>query len=108
MKLTEFVEYLVNPSKLKSWYIRQNIDENSESLAIYMKGSLNIESDIYIFDFDETEGNIEIQKDGIKYIAMLSIYMAQDFIESDILPQKEGLINKDIANRLLAYAIYDA
>lgn len=41
---------MVVPAKLEEFYVEEELDMDSEALIIYMKESLSIESDIYIFN----------------------------------------------------------
>lgn len=57
MKLVELVEYLIKPQQLKKIYLEQGLTPESEALLVYMKRSLNIDSEITIFGIEETEDN---------------------------------------------------
>ena len=87
-------------------YLVANIDEFDEELVIFQKDELSIDSDIVLFEQDD-DNTVRI-KDGIKYIYFLELFLAKEFIEDwtnglDLKPN-----TREIALRLLQYAIYDA
>ena len=106
MKLIDLIDYLVTSSKLEILYHEQGVNQKSESLSIFMKGSVDLDSDIAIFGVEETDGNIAFHKDGIDYVDMLPVELAVDILESNFGTKR--VANYDKAARLLEYAIYDA
>lgn len=108
MKLVEFVDYLVNPEKLESFYEEKGLNVESESLLIYMKQTINIDSEIVFFEMEETDDEVLFSKDGIEYLQLFPISHAVELIESDLDLKDKGYTNLQIANRLVEYRIHDA
>ncbi|MNL35095.1 hypothetical protein D3C87_1571060 [compost metagenome] len=71
-----------------------------------MKEKLHIDSDVEIFEIENTNGDIIFEKQGIRYITLFSAYHAAELIEDDL--DLKGYSNSAIAQRLLEYAINDA
>ncbi len=87
--------------------IRQ-LDTFDESLTIFQKGSLNINSDIELFSETETSGAVRLVKEGIEYHYLLEIFIAKEFIEGWIDHLGKTPSAEDLAIRVFQYAIYDA
>jgi hypothetical protein len=87
-------------------YFVATIDEFDEELVIFQKDKLSIDSEVALFERDEDD-TVRI-KDGIKYVYFLELFIAKEFIEDwtsslDFKPNA-----REVALRLLQYAIYDA
>ncbi|RAK66895.1 hypothetical protein DLM85_11845 [Hymenobacter edaphi] len=72
-------------------------------VAIYMENSLNLESEVRLFEAAETDDLLEFQKDGVQYRYMLEANLAAELLEG---AKGSGPLAK--AERVLHYAIYDA
>lgn len=108
MNLTELVQYLLDPESLGLLYHEFNVNPDSEALLIYLKSSLDLESDISIFEIEETEDMLNYTKDGITYYQLFPLDYAIDLIESDLELKDRGYSNEYIAKRLLDYRLNDA
>jgi hypothetical protein len=108
MKLLEFVDHLLDPAKLAQFYRQQGFGPEAveERLTIYMVGStITVDADIRLLTFEETQGLISVQLDGIDYVYVLEVDLAIDLL----LASEPGVVTKlDQANRIVEYAIYDA
>ncbi len=49
MKLIEIIKYLLHRDKLEEFYQKYRLNQESEALLIYMKESIDLESEITIF-----------------------------------------------------------
>jgi hypothetical protein len=87
-------------------YLVANIDEFDEELVIFQKDELSIDSEVILFERDEDD-TVRI-KDGIKYVYFLEFFIAKEFIEDWVSRSNFKPNVKEIALRLLQYAIYDA
>jgi len=105
MTLVDLIEYLIKPKKFKKLKLQQ---DEIESLIIYLKDALSVDSDVEIFDVEETEDNITYEKNGTRYIQLFPVEMAIDLIKSDLELLGKGYSDLQIANRLLEYRIKDA
>lgn len=110
MKLIELISKITDPIKLEQFYIDQklDVDVESEALIIYMKESLELDSDVYVFPIKETEDDLVFEKDGVKYIQFFPIEYALELVESDLGLKARAFTGKEIAERLLEYRLRDA
>lgn len=108
MNLTELVKYLLNPETLGLLYKEFKVNPDSEALLIYLKNSLDLESDIFIFEIEETEDMLNYIKDGINYYQLFPLDYTIDLIESDLELKDRGYSDEYIAKRLLDYRLNDA
>ncbi len=108
MKLLDFVDYLLDPVKLANFYRQQGFGPETveEGLTIYMVSStITLDADIRLLSFEETEGLIDIQLDGVDYVYVLEVDLALDLLRA----AEPGILTKlEQANRIVEYAIYDA
>ena len=108
MKLQELTRYLINPEQLEDFYQEIGVDIESEALLIYMKGALDLKSEISIFEIEETKDDLLFEKDGIKYYQLFPVDYAVELIESDLDLRNKGYSDVEIAQRLLEYRLNDA
>lgn len=108
MKLVELIKYLINPEQLDELYQEQGLNTESEALLIYLQGDLNLESEITIFEIEETEDDLIFEKEGIQYVQLFPVDYAIELIESDLDLKGKGYSNLEIAQRLLEYRQKDA
>jgi hypothetical protein len=108
MKLLDFVDYLLDPAKLAEFYRHQGFGPEAleHGLTIYMVGAtIMLDADIRLLTFEETQGRIAVQLDGIDYVYVLEVDLAIDLL----VASEPGVVTKlDQANRIVQYAIYDA
>jgi hypothetical protein len=107
MKLIELVKYLCDREKLSELYQEQGLDIEAEGNFAYMRGELDIKSEIFFFTDDETGGALFFEKGGVAYIDLFELEYATNLIEELDLKDK-GYSDLEIARRLLEYRIYDA
>ncbi len=108
MKLIDIIGYLLNPDKMDELYTIEKSKTDSETWLIYMKGALDIDSEIKIFAIEETDDELIYKKDGVVFIQLFPIEYAVDLIESDLNLKGSGYSNSEIAKRLLEHRIKDA
>ncbi len=108
LKLTELINFLINPEKLEELYQAEGLNPDSEAFLIYLKGALDLNSDVTIFEIEETEDNIIFEKEGIRYIQFFPLDFAVELIEFDLDLTSKGYSNLVIAQRLLEYRQKDA
>lgn len=108
MKLVDLIRYLINPEQLEDLYQEQELSIESEALLIYMKGALDLESEITIFEIEETEDDLIFEMDGTKYFQLFPIDYAVELVESDLDLKNKGFSDLEIAKRLLEYRLKDA
>ncbi|SDL83901.1 hypothetical protein [Pedobacter antarcticus] len=108
MNLITLIGFIVVPVKLEEFYIEHELDMDSEALIIYMKESLSMESEIYIYPIEETDDDLVYEKNGIKFIQFFPLDYALELINSDLQLMNKGLTDRAIAERLLEYRLKDA
>lgn len=108
MTLIHLIKYLVHTENLKDLYKGKAINSESEALFIFLKDTIDLQSEVYIFDLEETDGKMNYTKDGVTYIQIFPLDLAIDLIESDLQLKDKGYSDLQIARRLLEYRIYDA
>lgn len=74
-------------------------------VAIYMVGStIELDADIRLLSYRETQGRIEIQLAGTEHVYVLDVDIASDLIRDS----EAGVVTKlDQANRIIHHALYD-
>lgn len=108
MKLTEIINFLVNPGQLDKLYQLQALNVDSEAILIYMEGMLDLESEVILFEIEETEDDLVFDKEEMSYIQLFPLDYAVDLIETDLYLLNKGYSNLEIAERLLEYRKKDA
>jgi hypothetical protein len=108
MKLIDSIPFLVDTTTIASLYEKVGLDKESDGIAIYMKDLIDLDSEIYSFDDNETGDFMEFEKDRIKYVQFFPISMAAELIEWDLDLKNRGYSNLDIAKRLIDYRLNDA
>ena len=106
MKLIDLIPYLRDTSKFTELYKKNKLNTESEAISIYMKEKLSIDSDIVLFEIEETEDKILFKKNDIQYVYLLEITLALELFENLV---RIGFIEGSlIAQRILDYGINDA
>lgn len=108
MKLTQLIPYLLDENNLERIYDDFNLNKDSEEVIIFMRDQLDIDSEITFFDYEETDGEMEVEKDGVGYIYLFSIDYASELLLEDLNLKGKGYTDLEIAQRLLEYRIKDA
>ncbi len=85
----------------------RDINEVDESLIIFQKDKLSLDSEIALLDGEGGENGVII-KDGAKYLYLLEVFIAKEFIEDWKNSLKFKPTDSEIAQRLFEYAINDA
>jgi len=109
MKLVEIVNYFESEASLQEIYSDLKLEGDSDNIGVYMKNSIDINSDIYFFDEAETGDLIEITKEGIKYFNLFSLGLGVEFYSyfKDYF-EINNYSDLQKAQRLVEYVIYDA
>jgi hypothetical protein len=108
MKLSDVIEYLRHPDKLGQLYETLNLSTNSEAILIYMKDSLNLDSELRFFEIERTEDDLIFKENGVTYHQLFPVHYAAKIIDSYFSDNEKGLDNVGLAKRLLEYRINDA
>ncbi len=108
MKLLDIIDFLINPEKLKSFFYENSINQEFESLLIYMKDSIDIDAELYFFGMEETDDDLVYKKDGTIFHQFFPIDYVIELLEFDLNLKNSGLSNLEMAQRLVEYRINDA
>ena len=108
MKLVELIKYLIDSEQLNELYQKQRLNTESEALLIYLQDDLSLESEITIFEIEETEDDLVFEKGGIQYVQLFPLDYAVELIESDLDLKGKEYSDLEIAKRLLEYRQKDA
>ncbi len=108
MQYIDLIKYLIHTKESKGLFNAAKVNTESEALLIYMKDNLSLESEVFIFEIEETEDELYFEKDGVKYFQLLPVDFAIELIELDLNLKDKGCSDVEIAKRLLAYRLNDA
>ena len=108
MKLIDIIEYLRHSDKLGQLYDRSNLSRDSEAILIYMKDSLDLSSDLKLFEIGRTQDDLVFIEDGVTYHQLFPVDHAVEILASYISDNEKKLDNTELAKRLLDYRINDA
>ncbi|MOA31148.1 hypothetical protein D3C78_1522900 [compost metagenome] len=67
-----------------------------------------MESEITLFEIEETEDDLVFEKEGVQYIQLFPLDYAIELIEFDLDLKNNGYSDLEIAQRLLEYRQKDA
>jgi hypothetical protein len=107
MKLETLVEYLLNPESLENLFLGMKLDPESAAVLIYMENRLAIDSEIHLFAVEETEDELEFEKEGVTYFQLFPIFHTIKLIKSDLELKDSEIPHIKIAERLLEYRLND-
>jgi len=99
---------LLNPELLDSFYREQHLNDESEALLIYMQAEIDLDSEISIFEIEETEDYLDFKKDGVSYVQLFPLSHTIDLVEFDLDLKGKGFSDDYIAKRLIDYRLNDA
>ena len=108
MNLEELVKYFRKGGSFEEFCISQELDLNSEVIEIYIPDPKSIKAELEFFEIEKTEGRIKITSDGLLYHNLFDFYFFLDAIMELKEKKHENLSDKEIAQKLLSYAIHDA
>lgn len=104
MNLETLVGLFREKGNFEEFCISQSLDFTSEVIEIYMKKPFDLESQLYFFEIEKTEGQSEYIYNHEAYHNLFDFYYFQDFLEDS----PKEFTNKEIAERILSYAVNDA
>lgn len=108
MKLENLIKYLTNDENLEMLLSANGLSSESEALLIYMKNSLDIDSEIELLPIEETNDDIIFVKDGINYFQVFPVDYAINLINFDLNLSGRGFSDIQIAQRLFEFRVFDA
>jgi len=104
MKFIEFIKYLKN-NETEQFMNQHYSDIDYYDAEVYLKDSLNKESELAIFDGEKIEGLIEMEVNNEKYYNLFTLDLLVEVFED-----YSNLSSSDteIADKIINYRINDA
>lgn len=107
MNLIDLVKFFREGGSFEFFCKKHSLDLESEVVEVYMRKPFNINSEIFFFEIEKTEGNLEFQSDGIIYNNLFDFYYFLDVIKDSNNESYKELSNLELAKILLSYGIND-
>ena len=107
MNLIEFIAYLRNNEKVVQYLNQTYPDIEYYNAEVYLRNSVNIESELVIFDDEKIEGLIEMHVNNEKYYNLFSLDLLIEVFEDCSALSPSGK-DYEIAERIMNYRINDA
>ena len=105
MNLIEFINYLKDEEEVSRYMSEHYPNIEYYDAEVYLKGALNSESELVIFDGEKIEGMIEMDFNNEKYYNLFTLDLLVE-VYGDY--SKTPGTNREIAERIINYRIYDA
>ena len=105
MNVVEFIPYLRDSEKIKQFLNQYYPEIDYYDAEVYLKATIDKESNIEIFDCEKIEGLIEMQHNDNKYYSFYSLDHLLDVFKSY---SKTSDNDSTIAQRIIDYRINDA
>ena len=108
MKLLDIIDYLRHRDNVGQLYEKLNLSTKSEAILIYMKDSLDLNSELQFFEIEETQDDLIFKKNNVTYHQLFPVDHIVDILSSYFSDKEKRLDNIGLAKRLLEYRINDA
>ncbi len=108
MKLIEAIEYLKTTSGTEDLLSNELPDTEIDLADVYLRDTLDSDSEIKIFNAEEIPNLLEIEIEGIKYINLFPLNVLQEMVMEYFDKFNHQLTNKEIVLKLLDYRNKDA
>jgi len=103
MKLIEGIKYLKTIEETEE-FLRKELPDTEIDLAdVYLKGKLNAQSEIKIFNAEDIPNMLEIEIEGIKYVNLFPLNMLQEMVMEYWNNSNRKLSDEEIVFKLLEY-----
>lgn len=107
MNLLNLIDHLKTIQKAAIFIARELPGVELDFVDIYLKDTLAMESEVFLFNAEEIPNNILIAMGGMELINLLPLNLAQEMVESYV-SQPELFTDAEIAEKLLRYRLKDA
>ena len=104
MNIIDLVSFFRKNNSLEDFCQKNNLDNKSEVIEIYMQKPFELNNELSFFEIEKTEEKIEYLVNGVMYHNLLDIYYFTDAVSEF----SKNITDKEVAIRLLDYAINDA
>lgn len=85
-----------------------NLDKLDDELVIFLHDKIDIDSDVSLFDNKIAGGRTKFIKDEIEYHYLIEVSIAKEVVEGWVTNIGRRPTDKEIAQRVFEYGIYDA
>ncbi|MCP9751021.1 hypothetical protein [Ferruginibacter sp. HRS2-29] len=102
MKLLEIIPHLKNIRSVDNLISVQIPNLELGLIDVFLKDSLNTQSEVKFFDADAIPNNIEIVLEGVTYFNLFPLAMLQEMVEDYILTNP-NISELEIAENILKY-----
>ena len=107
MKLIELMTYLKSKEEAEIFISKELPNVDFDMVILYMKGSIDINSDIRFFDFYKIDNKNQIQIDREIYKGFTSLSELQEMIQSYEELENNKPSDLEIAKRIVRFIKYD-
>ena len=109
MKLVDIVKYLKDEQSFTKFLDENNYPKQAERILIYMRDSLELDSDLFFFNEHETGDNLIFEKEGSTYHQLLPLELGFEFYSYfDEFFSINKYTDPQKAQRILEYVKNDA
>jgi hypothetical protein len=104
MHLTDLVEYFRSGGAFEDFCAKHGLDRDAEVIEIFGVKPFDIDMDLAFFPVEETAGEIQHTANGVEYHNLFDFFFFLDAIEESKNEQNRAFSDRQIAEKLLAYA----
>jgi len=104
MHLTGLVEYFRSGGAFEDFCAKHRLDRDAEVIEIFGVKPFVLDMDLAFFPIEETGGAILHTVNGVDYHNLFDFFFFLDAIEESRNEQNQGFSDRQIAEKLLAYA----
>lgn len=107
MKFIDLVKYFRNGGTYDKFCQENGLNVESEMIEIHMQKPFSIDNQLYFFESEDTNGQVEYQHNGELYYGILDLYYFQDAMEEAKDGEHKSTSDEKLAQILYNYALYD-
>lgn len=105
MHLINLVEYFRNGGTFEDFCAKHGLNSEAEVIEIFsITKPFELDMDLAFFPIEKTEGAIQHTANGVEYYNLFDFYFFLDAIEESRNEQNSIFSDRQIAEKLLAYA----
>jgi len=108
MDLIDLIDLFRKGFEFENFCEQHSLDSESDAIEIFAKKPFGINSHLYFFEMEETNGMIEYEYEGQKLHNLFDFFYFLDVIDELSLPINKELSNEDLAKKLISYSMYES
>ena len=108
MHLTNLVGFFRGGGTFEDFCIKHELDREAEVIEVFAAKPFDLDMDLAFFPIEETGGTLQHTVNGIDYFNLFDFYYFLDAIEESKNAQNEAFSDRQIAEKLLTYAVNNA